>query len=356
MNEFIYVCCDILDSSSDLLSDISEFTQGVLSLFYLVSTLAKSPSLPVISKIAETHLTCMRKVSSSIKDVESIAANFFSHLWNLANKAGTDLEHTYRVKSLAILVHGGSSFWNKVIDKLGSVIQEPSQPSRDIATQVFLEFLCYQKVHQTTSMQWTSSIMQAWVLLMFSSKNSSEHQSCTDELLHLTKKMQVLDQTTWLMELVIYVFEALNGYGKTSSVHSLPFPLAEELRVVFIRSAVLTLNTASKIAKQPLEEAKLNKKAHLAVVDGLLIYSEELHKYPGLVETLCQAHVHQTQLKFLARSSILLYNMLRFDEFHADHWAAILRQSDSIISSKNEHLKKCFPFVAPIGIRCNHVT
>ena len=107
-----------------------------------------------------------------------------------------------------------------------------------------------------------------------------------------------------------------------------------------------------KMYKQPPDKVKENKNAYLAIADCLLFFSGELHKYPSLVEALFQADAYHTQLKLVARASILLNDLGRLNEFFVDQWEEVIRQSDSMISSQHKHFKKCFANITTLGIRC----
>lgn len=350
ISEFLHICCDIIDHASDLLNDDSEFTQGVLSIHYLANLPLNCQRSSNISKLSTSLLLCLRKMNKSIRDVESIAANFFSNLWNLSNKTDESLNTLYKKLSLAILVHGGATYWNRVVEKLNSAVQDPSESSVEITSYVFLEFINYQKIHtEDLEVTWTSSLMQAWVLLMFLSKSCSDHQKCTGMLWQVIKGIEGEEELIWLIKLLLNFFESLHGARTTFSIETQPRTLCKEVQTVFLRTAVLTINRAATMLKQTQEWIKSHKTGLLAIMDLLLFFGGELHKYQGFIETLLQTDVQSLRLKCITRASFIVNHLVKVDASCIDRCSEIFLQMDDVISSQQENLKSLQSFISVLG-------
>lgn len=311
VEELIQDCCAILDLSLDLTADAAEFTQGVLSLYHLVrfSISVEQPEISIM--LSKTFLTCLRKMDKSIKDIESIAANFFVQVWNFANKVKSDLTNIYRSVALTILVHGGNTYWNRVIDKMVSAVQEASESSFVLVGSVFDEFIYYCSTHSCSGSQCIKSLVQVWIYVVMLSKPSNQHEDRTSKLRLITQDIQNSKQLLWLVELVLSLFGTSEKEIDTSS-KKLNDCFTQDMEVILVRIVILSLNITGT-AQSQLNDAKSDRKNQfISTVSILLHFSEEIEHFAAITEEM-QMKPISLKAKCLTRACSLSYQLLKID-------------------------------------------
>ncbi len=94
----------------------------------------------------------------------------------------SELGFSYRSVALLILVHGGSTHWNRLIEKLITDVQEPYNTSFQLAESIFDELLSYCNNLKLKESYCVSSLLQVWTCLVLSSKSSNQHHDRTSKL------------------------------------------------------------------------------------------------------------------------------------------------------------------------------
>lgn len=314
VNELIQVCCAGLDQSQDLTTDDTEFTQGVLSLYHLVTLSLNSPDKSEICVLlSKTILVCLRKIDKSLKDVQSIAANLFSQVWSISNKVNSELCFSYRSVALLMLVHGGTNFWNRLIEKLTFIVQEPSNASFQLAGSVFDEVLLYCNNHKVKGSFCVSSLLQVWTHLVLLSNSSNLHQDRTSKLKLLAKEIQENYQVvSSLIELV------LNLFGDSDkeidfSPHKWNNLLNNDFQIAFVRITTLTLNYLSVVINQSVETKWDRKNQIISIINLLLYICQEGDRLGSVVEANTQMDPINWRIKCLTRACSASFHLIKLD-------------------------------------------
>ncbi len=301
--------------------------------------------------LSQTLLSCLQKFSKHFKDVESIAANSFVHVWNAANKVEEQFSLSYRTLALAILVHGGSNYWNRVMDKLLSMTQEASTSALQLADAAFDEIVLYCNNHQCYTLAAASLLLQIWTQIVFlSSSSSTHHAKRTSTLKSTFSVLPERKQIEWLMELVLTIFGINVKEFEVSSKHfdgSLP----KELEIVIVRIGQMTLSHSSTVIAQ-LGDKKGVRKYQIATIIGfLLLLSEHVDQLSTIVEAQMQLDPLTLKMKCLTRTGSLCSHLLKVDSSRLDLCKALLDQSDQLLRQNPKDSNKAInSFLQSIGI------
>lgn len=329
VKDFIEECCSTLRISQDLTVDDTEFTQGVLSLYHLL-TLSASCQEPseICITLAKTFLSCVEKSDKTLKDVESIAANFFAQVWNIANKVKSCLSMSYRSLALIILVHGGSTYWSRVIDKLIFAVQEPTSASFNLAGAVFDEFLLYCNSHKVQELQCVSALLQVWAhLVLLSNSSKNRHEDHTSRLNAFSKGIQEFKQVNSLIELVMNLF----GESETdvSSKQWADF-LSKDFEVVFVRVVVLTLNF-SGVALSQSSESKWERQNQISsAINVLLCFDKEVERFGPVAEMHMQMDPTNLRIRCIARACSVSYHLLKLNPTKISVCQTVFLRADNL--------------------------
>lgn len=360
VREFVQICCATLDKSQDLTADDTEFTQGILSLYHLVtlyiSTFDKSEICVMLSK---TILVCLRKISKTLKDVESIAANFFAQVWNVANKVSDELCLSYRSLALSVLVHGGSTYWNRVIDKLVVVVQEPSSGSLQLAGCVFDEFVLYFNNHVIKGSHCTTSLLQVWAHLVLLSSSTHHHEDRTSKLKLLAKEIQESKQIYGIIDLVLNLFGANDGdQVDMFSVKWNNF-LTKDYHIILVRIVVLALGYSNGVSNQSVETKWERKNQIVSVINLLLYFYQEGDRLGSVIEANLQMDSTNLRNKCLSRACSVSYHLLKLDPSKIVHCQTVIHYVDQFIkqeivdqNKKNNHFSCAEIFAYNVGAFC----
>lgn len=313
VKDFIQGCCASLDSAQDLTADDTEFTQGVLSLYHLVrfSISSSGDDSETCVMLLKTFLSCLRKLNKSLNDVESIAANFFVQVWNFANKVNSEQSFVYKDMALTIFVHAGSTYWNRLIDKLNGTVQESISASFQMTRSVFDEFVLYWDSHTELGSHGVTSLLQVWTFVVMSSKSSNQHQDRTTKLRLLHDKIQESKEVSWLIDLVLSLFGASDKEIEISSKKVVDC-LARNLEIVLVRIVFLALN-ATSLAPNQCTETKSNwKNQFTSIVSLLLHFSEQIDQFEAVVEEMQMKPV-ALSMKCLIRACSISNQLLKLD-------------------------------------------
>ena len=311
VNEFVQACCATLGQSQDLTADDTEFTQGVLSLYHLVTLSLSSPDKSDICVLlSKTILVCLRKIDKSLKDVQSIAANLFSQVWSIGNKVSSELCLSYRSVALLILVHGGKNFWNRLIEKLTFIVQEPCKTSFQLVGSVFDEVLLYCNNHKVKGSFCVSSLLQVWTHLVLLSNSSNLHQDRTSKLKLFAKEIEEISS---LIELVLNLFEVSDVREVDFSPQKWNNLLDKDFQVAFIRISILTLNYLNVVLNQSAE-TKLDRTNQLVSIINFLLYiCQEGDHLGSVVEANLQMDPINFRIKCLTRACSASFHLIKID-------------------------------------------
>lgn len=323
-------CCAILDCSQDFTAEDAEFTQGVLSLYHLVTVFITSEeNSEICVMLSKTFLSCIRKFDKTLKDVESIVANFFAQMWSVANKVNSELAFTYRSLSLVISVHSGSSYWNRVIDKLIVAVQETSSASFKLAGSVFDEFLLYFSNHTVKGSQGVSSLLQVWTQLVFHSSSSNQHEDRTTKLKSKAKDIQESKQVTWLIDLVLNLFKS-NDKEIDMSSKNLKHFLTKDFEVVMVRIVILALNY-SGVALSQSAETKWDRKIQMvSTINILLHFCREVDRLGVVAEANMQIDPTNLRIKCLSRACSISFHLIKLDLSKIDLCKTVFHHVDQL--------------------------
>ncbi|XP_057379312.1 uncharacterized protein LOC130701372 [Daphnia carinata] len=341
VREFVQICCAILDCSQDFTAEDAEFTQGVLSLYHLVtlyiSTFDKSDICVMLSK---TILGCLRKVSKTLKDVESIAANFFAQVWNVANKVSDELCLSYRSLALTVLVHGGSSYWNRVIDKLVVVVQEPSSGSFQLTGCVFDEFVLYFNNHVVKGSQCITPLLQVWAHLVLLSSPTHHHEDRTQKLKLLAKEIQESKQIYGIIDLVLNLFGPNDGDQVDMFSANWANFVTKDYQIILVRIIVLALGYSNGVSNQSVETKWERKKQIVSVINLLLYFYQEGDRLGSVIEA--NLHMDPTNLrnKCLSRACSISYHLLKLDPSKIVDCQTVIHYVDQFINQETVDEKK----------------
>ena len=330
MKEFMQECCSILALSQDLPDEDAEFTQGVLSLYHLVTLLiASADNSEICVTLSKTFLSCIRKFNKTLKDVESIVANFFSQMWSVANKVNSGLSFLYRSMALVILVHSGSTYWNRVIDKLIVAVQEVSSASFTLAGSVFDEFLLYFSNHTVQGSQGLSSLFQVWIHLVLLSNPSTQHEDHTVKLKLKAKDIQESKQVTWLIDLVLTLFKT-NDNEIDESLKKWKKILTKDFEIVLVRIVILALNH-SGLALSQSAETKWDKKNQMAsTVHILLHFCQEVDHLGPIAEANMQLDPINLRLRCISRCCSIIFHLLKLEPSKIDLCQTVFLHVDQL--------------------------
>ncbi len=323
-------CCAILDCSQDFTAEDAEFTQGVLSLYHLVTLLLTSEeNSEICVMLSKTFLSCIRKFDKTLKDVESIVANFFAQMWSVANKVNSELAFIYRSLSLVISVHSGSNYWNRVIDKLIVAVQETSSASFKLAGSVFDEFLLYFSNHTVKGSHGVSSLLQVWTHLVFHSSSSNQHEDRTTKLKSKAKDIQESKQVTWLIDLVLNLFKSNDKEIDMSSKNWKHF-LTKDFEVVMVRIVILALNY-SGVALSQSAETKWDRKNQMAsTINILLHFCQEVDRLGAVAEANMQIDPTNLRIRCLSRACSISFHLVKLDLSKIDLCKTVFHHVDQL--------------------------
>lgn len=351
LGAYLQGCCSILEQSKNPAYEETEFTQGVLSLYHLITRFISSgEAAETIILLSQTMLCCLKKFTKSAKDVESIAANSFVQVWNAANKVEGQLPHTYRIVALSILVHGGSNYWNRVMDKLVCVTQEPSTQALQLAESVFDELVFYCESHNCQSAAAASALLQAWMQVVNASNNALQYQKRTSTLKAMLQDLHEWNQVDWMMELVINVF-GTNDAEFQVAAKWIKGPLSNELEVVLVRMVQLILSHSSNMISQLGESKRTQKHQVATVVSLLLLFSEKLDELSAAIEVQMQLDPLSLKSRCLTRAGSLCCHLLKMDPSRLTLTQTLFQQSDQLLKQgMKDQSKTITAFLSSIGI------
>lgn len=328
-------CCEILFSSQDLATDDSEFTQGILALHHLVTPFVSSGDKSgTCQLLAKTFLFCIRKMKRSIKDVESIVASFFAQIWNFANKVSSDSSFLYRSAALTILVHGGSIYRGRLVEKLVVAVQDLTDTSLQVAESVFEELVFYHDSHSIQGSQETLNMLLVWAHIVHLSNPFDLQENRTSKLKSLAKDTKDSKTIDWLIDLVLCLFGVVEKEMMFSSKKLNELLTKESVNNVFVRIVLLALNS-SKIANQlsAAETKNVRPIQMISILSLFLYFAEQIDLFESIVSGQMQMDVAVVQTKCLSRACSMTFHLLKNDPSN-------IVLSDSIFASIDQLLNK----------------
>lgn len=328
--QFLKENCTILQSTNNLCEDDTELiTQGVLSLYHLViPSVHSAQKFSTSILLSDTLHSCLRRLKKSTKDIESIAANFYKQLWHAANanksaknKGNESKEASefaeksilqFKKVALEILVHGGSSYWNHVVDKLVLCLQESSSSYLHVARSIFEEFSLYGSNHSTQDTVIVTFLLQVWTQMLFHSPAPSQHKEQTAKLKLLAKTSQEPKQISCLMNVVLALVgvsdEDVNIY-----LSKLKGCVVKDLEIALVRTALVALSSTSGSRSQTYEVKKERIQQLSSTTSLLLWFSQELDSFKSVVEVQMQMDLVGLKLGVLSRAGSLGYQLMKLD-------------------------------------------
>ena len=186
VEELAKTCCQIVMKCPNVGVDDAEFTQGVLSMYHLFTHFLnlENSYYNIGLLLLKTTSTCLQLKNNHLKDVESIVANLFSKVWNLSSDKLEDHEmSSFRQAALALLIHLGSRlFWNRTIDKIFAINQEPSSTSCHLSEAAFDALVTYYENHSEDIHEIVPYLLQIWTQLVQLSTSPNQHKDHTSKL------------------------------------------------------------------------------------------------------------------------------------------------------------------------------
>ena len=324
-------CCATLDQSQDLTADDTEFTQGVLSLYHLVTLSLSSPDKSDnFVLLSRTILVCLRKTDKSLKDVQSIAANVFAQVWSIANKVNSELCFSYRNVALLILVHGGSTYWNRLIEKFVIIVQEPSNTSFQLAESIFDEILLYCNNHKVKESFSVSTLLQVWTHLVISSNSSNQYQDRTSKLKLFAMEIQEHCKVFNLIDLVLNLFgdsdDASNevDFSRTKWKNF----LTQDFEIPFVRITLLSLNFLNAVLS-PSAETKWNGTNQIiSMLNVILYFCQESDRLESVLEANWQTDPINLRIRCLTRACSVSIHLVKLDHSKISLCQTVLHHID----------------------------
>lgn len=330
VQEFVHICCATLDNSRDLMVDDAEFTQGILSLYHLVVLYINSlDDSEIFLRLSKTILGCLRKINKTIKDVESIAANFFAQVWNNANKVTSEQCFSYRSVALSVLVHGGNTYWNRVIDKMMFAVQESSNASLQLARCVFDEFLLYFNNRLIKGSHYATSLLQIWAQVVLLSSSTQQYEDPTFKLKLLAQEIQENKQIYSIIDLVLNLFGANNGDQVDMFSMNWNHFLNKDYQIILVRIVILALGYPN--SSQSADTKWERKNQIISVVNLLLYFYQEGDQLGPIIEANLQMDATNLRHKCLFRACTISNHLLKLDPSKIANCQSVMHHVDHCI-------------------------
>ena len=333
---FLLVCCSALKKAQDFATDEKEFIQGVLSLYHLVNyTVNLSDCSETVLLLSQTLLCCLQKFSKTCKDVESIAANSFTPVWSAASKMqdSQKLSYSYRLAALSNLVHGGSNYWHRLVEKLMYATQETSLHALQLAEAVFDEFVFYTELHNCRDLVAVSTLLQIWMLIIVNSSStcaSIQHEKRNHTMKMMIKPLAERKQIVWLMELVLNIFGTDDNKFEVSS-KQLGEPLAKDLEISLVRIVQMTLYRSNAFMNPADSKTTVRKNRLSTAISLLLFFVEIFSSLTSVVEVKLQLEPFSFKTKCLQRAGNLCCYLLRADPSRLDLSHTLFQLTDQLL-------------------------
>jgi hypothetical protein len=216
--------------------------------------------------------------------------------------------------ALLILVHGGNTFWNRLIEKLTIVVQETTNTSFQLTGSVFDEVLLYCNNHKVKGSYCVSSLLQVWTHLVLLSNSSNHHQDRTSKLKKLASEIQENDQAFSLIDLVLKLF------GSSDDAEEVDFSskkwnnfLINDFEIAFVRITILSLNYLNVVLSHSAEAKWDRKNQMISMINLLLYFCQEGDRLGSIVEANMQMDPINLRIKCLMRACSVSFNLLKLD-------------------------------------------
>ena len=324
IQEFLTICCNILQESSDLAADETEFVQGVLGLFHLMVFSIDYPGTTLL--ISKTILHCLRQFGKSVKEVESIAANYYNHLWNSSRKVESKHTQTYQSYSLQIFVHGDTTNWNRIADKLISTTHEVSTFSLQLTEEVFEEFSTLFKQRKCYGLLPASILLQIWTRLVFQAKLKSHYEDQIPVIKGILKDVGQWKQFKNIIDVV------LNVAGVQSKNINVTWgSCGNELDIVLVRIVNLALHYGNAIIRKSVKTNNCNQISSIQQI--LILFYERIDSLKHVIENRLKPDEVQLKIICITQALALHVCLLEDNSSHLDQCADLFLLADKLIDS-----------------------
>lgn len=321
IQEILVICCKVLQESTALATDETEFVQGVLGLFHLMVFSIDCPD--TTNLLSKTILYCLRQFGRSVKEVESIAANFYNHLWNASRNSKSKHTQSYQSYALQIFVHSGTTNWNRIADKLIAVTHEVTTPSLQLTEEIFEEFSALFKQRKCFGLLPASILLQVWTRLVFQAKLKSQYEDQIPVIKGILKDAIQWKQFKHAMDVT------MNVAGVQSKNVSITWDdSCNELDIVLVRIVNLALHYGNVILRK---SAKTNTCNQISSIQQILIlFYERIDSLKHVIENRLKPDEVQLKIICITQALSLHVCLLELDSSHLDQCADLFLLADEL--------------------------
>ena len=334
IQEFLTVCCKVLRESSNLATDETEFVQGVLGLFHLMVFSIDHPD--IINLVSGTTLYCLRQFGKSVKEVESIAANYYNHLWNASRKVKSKHAQIYQSYSLQVFVYSDPTNWNRVADRLIAATHEVAAFSLQLTGEVFEEFSSLFKQRKCCGLLPASILLQIWTRLVFQAKSKSHYEDQIPVI-----KGTLKDAALWktFKNIIDIVMNVAGVQSKNINVNW--ESCGNELDVVLVRIVNLALHYGNVILRKSVKTNDCNQISSIQQI--LILFYERIDSLKHVIENRLKPDEVQLKIICITQALSLHVCLLEVSSSHLDQCADLFLLADELGDSIQNQDQVFFP-------------
>ena len=343
---FVTASCDIVIKDAYVVSEESELVRGLVAMFHITAYyLDKCTDFSMVMKLSFTMMYCLQQFKKSLKEVESVASNFYLNLWNASSKMGNK-SNTCRSLSLRILVHGGSSHWSRLADKLRTATSDKTASSVCLAEEVLDEFMNFIQHHpRDDHLLQISILLQIWTHILYISEPQLQ-QERTKKLEELSSKLKNSDQFLAVIRIVLSVV-GMNSQNNLQDNWNKIQPLfVEHLQPLFVCIAFLALRYCYVISNQPVENC--NAAQANAVYLVMAQFHDNLELLRNTIEQR-QMDIRKLRAQFLPRIFSVSACLLKIDPSNTRNLQSVVLQADQLIETLKDDDQALTTVLSSIG-------